>query len=121
MEHIPYGKGELPDFVVEYRWKPEKEVSMCKPFQGIRSDFLYEGDNPKSDGIHMIWPEFLDYSGNVILQKETEVEEKGFANMWILMKERASYHNERIKVGTKGYMVVGSKILEASGDTHFLG
>ena len=113
MSHIPYeeNRKRLPDFIVEYDWEPDEELKTVKRYQGIRSDFLYEGDDPKSDGIHMIWPEFLDENGAVVLEKEVEVSPHGFANMWVLMEERRSYHRDRIKIGTKGYLVCGSKKL----------
>ena len=112
-EHIPYEKvrNRLPDFVVEYSWDPEEIVKTQKRFQGIRSDFLYEGDDPSKDGIFMIWPEFLDAEGNVITRKDSQVEPTGHANMWICFEEMIPYHKERLKVGTKGYMVAGSKKL----------
>ena len=111
--HTPYAERcqRNPDFVVEYIWKPDQELSTTKCFQGIRSDFLYAGDGPQKDGIHMIYPEFLDHTGHVILQKDTEVERYGFANMWILMQERVSYHIGRLQIGSKGHMVAGSKKL----------
>jgi hypothetical protein len=69
---------------VEYTWNPDEELEMCKRIQGMRSDFLYEGDNPATEGIHMIWPEFLDNEGKVILQRSAEVGKNGYANMWII-------------------------------------
>ena len=111
--HEPYIEkfGRNPDFIVEYVWNPDPEYMEAKRFQGMRSDFLYEGDDPAVDGIHMIWPEFLDSSGQVILQRDEEVSAEGYANMWILMDERNPYHEKRMKPGTKGHMVAGSKIL----------
>ena len=76
MEHTPYKslKNREPDFIVEYEWCPDEVVKDIKRFQGMRSDFLYEGDDPQTDGIHMIWPEFLDKEGHVLLSKEQEFE-----------------------------------------------
>ena len=113
MAHIPYHSKlkRLPDFVVEYCWNPDDDLKSCKLLQGIRSDFLYDGDDPEVEGIHMIWPEFLDEDGNVVTQTETEVNRQGFANMWIMLEDRIPFHKERMGIGTKGFMVYGSKKL----------
>ena len=110
--HIPYASatGKPPDFEVEYEICINPEVEEIHFTQGARCDFLYEGDDPAIDGIHMIWPEFLDKKGQVILDKKKQLDMAGRATMWILMDEmRESVHQKRIKVGAKGYWVVGSK------------
>ena len=112
-EHEPYLAkfGRNPDFIVEYCWNPDSECKGVKRLQGMRSDFLYASDDPSVEGIHMIWPEFLDSSGEVILQRKNEVAPEGHANMWILTDENIQYHKDRLKPGSKGHMVAGSKIL----------
>jgi hypothetical protein len=110
--HIPYSQtsGMEPDFEVEYEFLPELEREFGRPTQGMRCDFLYEGDDPKVDGIYMIWPEFLDQDGNVILDKRVSLAESGTATMWIGFPEaRANVHRKRIKTGIIGYWVVGSR------------
>jgi len=107
MEHEPYRNNfkRETDFIVEYEWCSSTSV---KPFQGMRSDYLYAGNGKEDDFICMIWPEFLDEKGRVILNKENELNKKGYANMWVMMDERRPYHKERIKEGIVGYMVGGS-------------
>ena len=94
-EHKPYQDRlhREPDFVVEYKLDPCDELKSSKPSQGMRVDFLYEGDDPSTDGVHMIWPELLDEAGNVI--KDTtpgKMAEKGTANMWVVDEERRHIH-----------------------------
>jgi len=108
--HIPYQQNlnREPDFIVEYQLDPCDELKSAKPGQGMRLDFLYDGEDPELDGIHMIWPELLDEDGNVILDKTPgEMETKGKANMWIVNEERREIHKDRINIGTKGYWVRG--------------
>ena len=70
--HIPYFErtGKLPDFEVEYEFDIDPELGLIKPRQGMRCDFLYEGDDPKVHGINIIWPELWDKEGNVLLNKD---------------------------------------------------
>ncbi|MCU0755590.1 MAG: hypothetical protein MUE46_10795 [Xanthomonadales bacterium] len=108
--HTPYSvwKRREADFVVDYELDPCDELKSAKPCQGMRVDFLYEGDDPKLDGIHMIWPELLDSDGQVILEVAPGLMEvRGRANMWIVDDRRRSYHAARIKVGARGYWVRG--------------
>ncbi len=110
MVHKPYGKfeGEKPDFIIRYEWILKAKETSTNIYQGIRSDFLYEDDDPSVDGVHMIWPEFLDGEGSVIAETDKMISVSGCANMWIVMEERRLYHSQRIQVGTKGYLVAGS-------------
>lgn len=112
--HTPYSEamGKQPDFEVEYVFDIDPELEEVKPSQGMRCDFLYDGDDPKLDGIHMIWPELLDEYGDVILDKRVIPSSSGKATMWIgLHESREKVHQKRIKIGTKGYWVIGSKKL----------
>ena len=109
-KHIPYTelREREPDFIVEYELNPCEELKSAKPSQGMRLDFLYEGEDPMVDGIHMIWPELLDSSGNVVLDMTPGIMPKhGKANMWIINDERQEFHRDKIKIGTKGYWVRG--------------
>jgi len=112
-EHIPYGKDNDrgPDFIVEYEIDLAEEIKDAKPGQGMRVDFLYEGDDPQVEGIHMIWPEILDEQGHVLLDNTPGIiNKKGFANMWILSEDRREYHRNRIKIGTKGTWWRGGRV-----------
>ena len=109
--HYPYEdkQNRQPDFVVEYEIDLCDEMKNAKPHQGMRTDFLYEGDDPQLDGVYMIWPELLDENGQVIEDKTPgSAPHKGRANMWILSEEMREFHRKRIKVGMKGYWVRGS-------------
>jgi len=112
-EHIPYGQDPIrgPDFIVKYEIDLAEEIKDAKPGQGMRVDFLYEGDDPAIEGVHMIWPEILDEQGYVVLDKTPgAINKKGYANMWVVNEERRSYHKSRIKVGTKGYWWRGGRV-----------
>lgn len=109
--HTPYEQilGHIADFEVAYEFDISSEIESIMPFQGMRCDFLYEGDKPSSDGIHMIWPELQDKNNNIILDKRVTLETKGLATMWICQHEaRMHIHQKRIKVGTVGYWVIGT-------------
>ncbi|WP_413664862.1 hypothetical protein ACG1BZ_06240 [Microbulbifer sp. CNSA002] len=111
--HIPYEErsGRKPDFVVRYKIDLSEENKNAKPGQGMRVDFLYDGDDPQVEGIHMIWPEILDEDGRVIRDTTPgNIPNEGFANMWILSEERREYHHKRLKIGTKGTWWRGGRI-----------
>lgn len=120
-KHVPYAEatGRLPDFEVKYEILPDIDARFT---QGARCDFLYEGDDPWEDGVHMIWPEFLDDGGDVIVDKTIQPQKEGCATMWIGTHEsRIKFHRPRLKVGTKGYWVVGSKKVAKVTVTKILG
>ena len=97
-----------PDFVVEYEMDLCDELKNAKPHQGMRINFLYEGDDPQIDGIHMIWPELLDENGLAIRDAiPGSAPVKGQATMWIVSEDMREYHRKRLKVGAKGYWVSG--------------
>ena len=107
--------GNPPDFRVKYRFLSENEVGRkSPPLQGYRCDWLYSEDDPNPVGIWMIWPEFEDEHQKPLLREQI-ASIQGTARMWILSHEcRVEVHRERIKLGTHGYFVEGSrKIAEA--------
>lgn len=115
----PYEKrnGRKPDFKVRYRFIPHSEGGRVQvPYQGYRSDFHYEGEDMQTDGIYMIWPEFLRPDGTVMLEEETMVPDTGEAFMWILLFDRMrDYHRERALPGRRGWFMEGSrKVAEAT-------
>lgn len=122
--HIPYAEstGRKADFEVEYVFDFDTELGDVKPSQGMRCDFLYEGDDAKIDGIHMILPELLDREGDIITDKAIIPDKSGKATMWILSSEgRKDIHKKRLKVGVKGRWVVGSKTLARVVVTKIIG
>ncbi|MCG7980698.1 MAG: hypothetical protein G8D81_08870 [gamma proteobacterium symbiont of Clathrolucina costata] len=121
--HIPYSTihGRDPDVEVKYILDKSPELAGAKPAQGMRCDFLYDGDDPLKDGTYSIAPELLDESENVIIDKSLPMEEKGKAYMWVGYGKNRILHKRRLKVGTKGYWVVGSKKLAKVTVTKILG
>lgn len=112
-EHIPYEDNldRFPDFIVEYEIDLCDELKSAKPTQGMRVDFLYNGDHPNHDGVHMIWPEILDAEGKVLIDTTPGmIPKKGYANMWVVDVNRRKYHKSRIKVGTKGTWWRGGRV-----------
>ncbi|OQP57935.1 hypothetical protein A3860_39660 [Niastella vici] len=110
--HQPYETrlGHPADFRIEYSFYSKEEGGREKlPFQGIRSDFWYDHQCHEVNWLFMIWPEFEDQSGNVILDDTIPVPKTGIALMWIINDERRIYHRDKIKVGTKGYFREGSR------------
>jgi hypothetical protein len=110
--HTPYEERfkHKADFRVKYRfYKPEECGRKILPYQGIRSDFWYEHKDSEVNKIYMIWPEFEDENGNLILENDSPVRESGTARMWILVPEHRKYHKEHLKVGATGYFKEGIK------------
>jgi hypothetical protein len=111
--HQPYNErlGHPHDFVVEYRFLTEDEGGRQTgpPHQSYRSDFWYEHDNHDMNGIFMIWPEFLDGKGDLIMNTDKKVPETGTARMWIINDQMRKYHQDRVAVGLTGYFMEGSK------------
>lgn len=99
------------DFKIKYRFYSQSEGGRLNlPHQGIRLDFWYESDNHTMKGNFMIWPEFENLEGDLIL--DGEVLESGIARMWIINDKLRSYHQKRINIGAKGYLYEGLKIAE---------
>ena len=99
------------DFRVKYRLYDKSEGGINSlPFQGIRLDFWYDHPDHEIKGGFIIWPEFEDENGNIIL--DSQVLPQGFARMWIINEDLRPYHQKRIKPGIKGYFLEGHKIGE---------
>jgi hypothetical protein len=56
----------------------------------------------------MIWPEFENPEGKIILENDCAVPQIGTARMWIIIPERRPYHYGHIKEGLLGYFREGS-------------
>lgn len=108
-KHVPYEEkfNRKPDFVVEYVFIDDQEDYTTSLSQGMRSDFCYEEDYGVKP-IHIIWPEFEDDEGHIILDTETPIKKSGRALMWIMEEEKKDAHKERLKVGQRGFLVGGS-------------
>ena len=115
--HEPYEKrkGRPADFRVSYRfYTPEEGGRQTIPFQGYRSDFLYDNsDYPKPKAptfqVFMILPEFEDTNGDIILDNTKSVNASGTARMWIINPPFRTKHASGIKVGIRGYFMEGPK------------
>jgi hypothetical protein len=101
-------RGHRTDFVVRYRLLAPEDDGRNVTYQHLRCDFMYDGDDPTTDGIFMIHPEFLDAAGRPI-DEEDVVPLDGKASMWILVPQMRSLHRTRIKIGTKGYFMEGPR------------
>lgn len=98
------------DFRVKYNFYTFDEGGRQNlPYQHIRSNFWYEHPNHNTKGIFMIYPEFEDENGNIILDIDARVPKSSTARMWILSKEFRDYHRERITIGTKAYFMEGAR------------
>jgi hypothetical protein len=96
------------DFRVKYKFYTSEEGGrQIMPHQGYRSDFWYPNENHKPNEIFMIFPEFEDENG-FILVNDMGVKREGTARMWIVIPERRNYHKEKIKLGIKGYFKEGN-------------
>jgi hypothetical protein len=98
------------DFRVKYRFYTQEEGGrQVTPIQGYRSDFWYPNEKHKPNEIFMIWPEFEDEKGEIILENFINVNKEGTAKMWIILPQRRIYHKNKIKIGTKGFFKEGGR------------
>lgn len=101
------------DFRIKYRFYSVEEGGISQtPLQGVRFDFWYDSIDHATARPFVIWPEFEDENGNIILENEKHVLVSGTARMWIIMPPMRIYHRERIKVGTRGYFLEDRNIAE---------
>lgn len=75
-------RGHKADFLVKYRLYAPSDGGRKITFQHLRCDFLYEGDDPHTNGLFMIHPEFLDASGQPIAEG-IPVPLESTASMWL--------------------------------------
>jgi len=99
--------GRLPDFRVTYHlFTPEEGGRKTPAYQGIRWDFRYE-DKFIHPGTWMIWPEFLDLTGEVLALGP--IPDMGQANMFCVNTDNHTFHRQHIRPGVRGYFVEGSR------------
>lgn len=113
--HNPYDikLGHPADFRVRYRFYTKEEGGrLSMPYQGYRCDFWYDHEGQMNKQVFMIWPEFENGNGEVILQNDCPVPLSGIARMWIIIPERRLYHCNKIKPGIIGYFMEGRKVAE---------
>jgi hypothetical protein len=110
-----------PDFRVRYRFYTAEEGGRWAPvYQGLRSDFWYSHEEHSKGMNFMIWPEFEDENGDVIIEKHTPVALTGTARMWIISKNFIDFHRGKIRIGTKGFFKEGNKNIAACEVTELL-
>ena len=98
--HEPYEKRlkHNADFRVKYKFRNKENGGRDNlPFQGLRCDFCYSDE----DKVYIIWPEFEDENGSIILENNQSVPEQGTALMWVIDPQRREMHKEKIRIGTK--------------------
>ena len=93
-----------PDFRIRYLWRPEA----AEPFQHMRCDFAYFGDQEAH--AYMIWPEFETPDHDPV-GESASVPHVGTATMWILDDNMRAFHRGRIAPAVRGHLVVGQKII----------
>lgn len=102
--HEPYEKnlGHKADFRVKYKFRSAEDGGRKtgEPYQGIRCDFSFVGE--PENKIYMIWPEFEDSEGNVLLYNKKPVPNEGTARMWVINNEMRPFHYDKIKIGVMG-------------------
>ena len=96
------------DFRVKYRFRSAKEGGRKTgaPHQGIRSDFSIQGEEENT--MYMIWPEFEDETGDVLLHNDRPVPNSGTARMWVINSGNRPSLIDKIRIGTKGNFREGS-------------
>ena len=98
--HTPYDNrlGHPADFRVRYRFYNKGEGGRSAiPYQGYRSDFWYGHQDHNANEIFMIWPEFENSFGSVVLEDNSSVEENGIARMWVIVPQSRIIIKKRLK------------------------
>ena len=76
-------------------------------YQGTKFDFRYADNAEFRQQGFIIWPEFEDPGGFIILGKWTPIEPSGTARMWIVNRDFVDFHRQYLKIGIPGYMISG--------------
>lgn len=98
------------DFRVKYKlYSKENGGRYSWTYQGIKFNFWYDHIDHQKGMLFMIFPEFEDITGNVIVKNDIPVSNTGTARMWIISKEFFEYHRGKILIGTKGFFMEGGK------------
>ena len=95
---------EQPDFAAQLKVIPQPKTGISLLRQGMKHDFMYEGDKNCAWMIHYA---LLDAERN-LLPKETLCEDEVKAYFRIVNPALRVKHKQRIKVGITFYVVAGS-------------
>ncbi len=103
----PYSEllGRQPDFEVAYKYISKTQA----PFIGMKSNFKYKDDD--FNQLWIIYPEFLDENGDVIIDRALTPASQGRASMWIFNDDNKAIHKSKIVIGTNAYWTFGPYIL----------
>jgi translation elongation factor EF-Tu-like GTPase len=108
-----------PDFEAEVRFLTATEGGRrSPPYQGYRADIHYDGD--KDDGVWMVWPRFIDDSGQE-LPDGTVIPPTSRAHFYIISGElRRTVHSERLREGVRFHICEGQRRVAACRVTKIL-
>jgi hypothetical protein len=114
----------IPDFEINYKFLPEF-LSNLKNGELLKFDFdwCYEDDDP-CDGVYRIKPEFLYEQASRVkhTEEDLKIDKQGMALMWIISPiMRYILHQDKILVGSKGFLMNGSKKVAEATVTRIIG
>lgn len=92
------------DFEIDYTFIDENFT----PFVGMQTHFKYITDDQE---VWIIFPEFLDKEGIVMMDKRETPALKGKAEMWIINKDNTEKHKSKLYVGMRAYITFFHRIL----------
>ncbi|WP_159473688.1 hypothetical protein [Dyadobacter sp. 3J3] len=99
-----------PDFRVTYRFYTLQEGGRWSPvYQGYKPNFWYFHEDNHKGLQFMIWPEFENEKGDIIMENNIPVPLDGTAKMWIISPDFIDYHKGKIIIGTKGFFKEGAR------------
>ena len=89
----------------------EEGGRITPPYNGVRWDLAYAEDEVSAAGLFMIWPDFVDESGDSLpTDQALPIGVALQARMTVVVDEmRSKLHRERISVGTEFYCHEGPK------------
>nr|CAP48103.1 putative integron gene cassette protein [uncultured bacterium] len=100
------------DFEAEIRiFRQDEGGRKTPPFNGIRWDFSYAGDDIDEVGLHMIYPDFYDENGDSLpTDAELPIDTALNARMAVLSDElRATIHSHRAHQGVRFFCHEGRR------------
>ncbi len=113
MSEIPKRIYEDPDdFEASIRiYREDEGGRVTPPYNGVRWDFAYEGDNIYKTGIYMIWPDFIDEHGDSLpSDAPLPIDQELSARMIIAVdKMREELHRSRISEGVRFFCHEGPR------------
>lgn len=93
-----------------YILAPEEGGRRTPVFNGVRWDFTYVADDPDPDGYYMIWPRFIDASGNPV-PEDVPLRGECDAEMRVVAAEMRPVHRQLIRPGVLFNCMEGWKVV----------